>query len=993
MVVALCHAQPDPRAEPFQGVLGPVEGVYGMAQVLLPATLAAGPATQFRFKGQDSWFPFDRPLYLGAFPGEERTYAIEFKAADGTRQAILTYTIDRRPPEAPQFTQASGDVGSSFNLGVKGEGQIFLSLDGSPFELFTDAQSSSFAALPDATRLVRAVAYCVDPRGNASRTVSGQWRLHPEDIQPSFSLPGEVQALGIRVLEDGSDIRIEQRTLLDSSRLTLSVPLGATPCIAVNASKPFSSMASYAQLAEDKASASCIIPFPWGYEQELSVQYGYAKDGMLFVAPEPLKINPVFPIEEGSAAPATALAPNVRLDDTSAYIDWPASPWRMLFDSGDGIFTIVSRPLVFRLGTEPMTIRYASQGLNGSRSLVASLTLPARRIMAEPALSGVEDGGRYGSSVTVFALAQAHDKAALLYEFTEGDGAPPTIHRGSLRIGQEGLRFDGRDGETIRYRLRVVAVNASSMGDVGDEGYRERFYSFTIDRQAPDVPQTGSGVAGYSSSDALISFKPQDGSVFVSVSETAEGEFVRYDGPISVGGSKEGRKRYTIRAYAEDEFGNRSAQMQPVSILVDISSMYVDASGRVGAVGGPDDPMPYLDDAIEAAQATGKRFIYVRGMVRLRRAVTVYGSLTVTGGFDDAWNESPTGSSHIYVEQLPSGTPYAIRVHDGTLNLSSMTISMMGDGSGGLIESEQGELRLNRITMHLSGGIEKTAIKATGGMLSLLSSSLVFSKTLTGRGMDAAGASLALADSTLSCDASVRLLDVIRLSDADARISGLRLDASPAQALSILSATRASLSIERSILSVRGGSSSCRVFSASASDLSVDSVYVDVSWQGSVEVFNASSASGLRVAHLSAFVESPRSVFVASSGSGIDIVNSIAVFMGGDALFIRSDTELKTSSIASNCLWGFSRLMEGRDTLGALSESTLQRLNDLASDARPNMTEAPSKTFYASAKGLRRLSEGSACVDSGVPVIWASKLDLFGKTRSKDSPDIGAEEH
>ncbi|GAB1457630.1 hypothetical protein MASR2M48_29380 [Spirochaetota bacterium] len=82
---------------------------------------------------------------------------------------------------------------------------------------------------------------------------------------------------------------------------------------------------------------------------------------------------------------------------------------------------------------------------------------------------------------TVFACI-SHDKAALLYEFTEGDGAPPTIHRGSLRIGQEGLRFDGRDGETIRYRLRVVAVNASSMGDVGDEGYRERFYSFTIDR-------------------------------------------------------------------------------------------------------------------------------------------------------------------------------------------------------------------------------------------------------------------------------------------------------------------------------------------------------------------------------------------------------------------------------------------------------------------------------------------------------------------------------
>ncbi len=253
------------------------------------------------------------------------------------------------------------------------------------------------------------------------------------------------------------------------------------------------------------------------------------------------------------------------------------------------------------------------------------------------------------------------------------------------------------------------------------------------------------------------------------------------------------------------------------------------------------------------------------------------------------------------------------------------------------------------------------------------------------------GASLSIDDSVVSCDSSVRLFDAIRVSDADATLSGLRLDASPSQALSILSATRANVSIERSVLLVNGGSSSCRVLSASASNLLVNSVYVDLSWQGSVEVLSANSASSLRVAHMSAFVESPRSVFAGSTDSIIDIVNSIAVFTGGDSLFMRSDTELQKSSITSNCLWGFSRLLEGRHALGALSEKTLQELNRLASDGR-NITEAPSKTFYASVKGLRRLSEGSVCVDRGTPVIWAASLDLFGKTRHKDAPDIGAEE-
>jgi len=67
--------------------------------------------------------------------------------------------------------------------------------------------------------------------------------------------------------------------------------------------------------------------------------------------------------------------------------------------------------------------------------------------------------------------------------------------------------------------------------------------------------------------------------------------------------------------------------------------------------------------------------------------------------------------------------------------------------------------------------------------------------------------------------------------------------------------------------------------------------------------------------------------------------------------------------------------------------------NRYAGNEKPNMTEAPDKTFYASVKGLMRLSPSSACVDSGVVIGWTAPVDLLGSARDAENPpDIGAEE-
>jgi len=619
------------------------------------------------------------------------------------------------------------------------------------------------------------------------------------------------------------------------------------------------------------------------------------------------------------------------------------------------------------------------------------LPLPARRAPAVPAIAGVAHGAIYGGAVTALPLGEG----GIRYSSSEGDAPPPPISERSPALGAEGLRFEGRPGEEVRYRLRLVAETPGI--DAGKDTARlaERFVSFTVDRKPPPVPEAAQGLRSYSSSDSFVSFKPQPGTIFVSVSDDGQGPFVRYDGPTSINGSDEGRRRFVIKAYAEDEFGNRSAEMKPLGLLIDRSSLYADPRGRPGASGSPDDPIPYLDDAIDAAQAAGKRFIYLRGAVPLRRTVVVSSRLAIAGGFDEEWNESGSSRAEVRARIDPSSAAYAFVVDGGALSLSSIDVSLRLEGRGGIVLGRTGSIAIDRSSLRLSGGVDMAAVKSTGADVRMESSSISLSSTVTGRGVDASGATLEISDSTIACDPSVRLFDAVRINAGDAVITGLRIDASPSQALSAISATASRAIVDRSVVAVSGGASSCRIFGASASGLSVSSVYVDVSWKGSVESFSASNGSTVRVAHVTSIVRSPESVFAVASGSYLEIKNSIATSYGDDTTFLRSDSGPAVGSVAANCLWGFSRLLAGRAAIGAISDSALVELNRYAGGEKPNITEAPAKTFYASVKGLMRLSATSGCVDSGVGLGWVAPVDLLGSARgagTANPPDIGAEE-
>ncbi|HRW22841.1 MAG TPA: hypothetical protein P5298_00350 [Spirochaetia bacterium] len=977
---ALCHADPDPATayEPAPGVLGPRPGVYAAAQVLVPATLSAGSRSAYRFAGQEAWQPFDRPLYLSAFPGEERRYSIEFADPRSGPPSSLTYTIDLRPPEPPTFSAPPGDAGSYLSVSIASDCDAFVSVDGGPFEPSTAGSPLEFHAPADATAVVSIAAYSVDAVGNASGVASSRWRLCPDGVEPSFPFDAPATVRAVAKADAGAYLSAEVADLVGSARLTVRAPAGTVPCVAVNPADA-SSPASFVELSGGSSSASCVVPFPWGYEIPIDIRYGYVDDGVVYVATDSLRLLPRFPAEEASMAPAEASAPEIRAYGSAAFVHWPVGPWAVVYSIGDGDFVQSREPLRVALGAEPIPIRYYAVGPDGARSAVSTATLPPGASSAPPAIVGVKHGGAYGGPVIVVPGGASRPR----YELSDDGSAPPPVDESSPSLPAAGLAVEGRPGETVSYRLRVA-----------DGPEAERFVSFTIDREAPAVPAIAQSLSGYAAADTVVSFREQEGEVYVSISEDGAGPFERYVAPIAMAGSDEGRKRYVVRAYAEDEFGNRSDEMPPFGLMIDRSTLYVDARGRPGASGAPDDPMPGLDDAIEAAQRAGKRFVYVRGSSSIGRAVVVGGRLEVRGGFDERWNEAPSINADVSVRVPPTSSSYAFVVDGGELALSSISFSLKADGAGGLVLARSGSLEVDRCSISATGGIEVSAVRSTGADVTVSSSILRASSVVTGRGIDLSGGRLVVSDSTIGCDRSVRLFDAIRVSDAEAVVSGLRIDAEPSHAFSAFSASRSTASIERCIVSVSGGSSSCRAFSAVSSELTASSVYVRAAWKGSVELFSAGSASTMRLAHVTAIADAPAALFVSSSASTVDVANSIASFSGGASVFMRVDGAAGSVRLASNCLWGFERLAElssPRRTIASVDE-----LNGAFGSGRaPNRIERPSDTFRSTVKGLYRLSPASACAGGGRAVPWAAGTDLFGTPRPTGdgaTVSIGAEE-
>ncbi len=969
-----CFAQGE-LSGPVAGILGSQPGTYAHDQILFPDSLASAYPIRYRFSQKDEWKAFDRPIYLSAFPGELRQYNLEFFLSGSEQVVKLAYNIDKQAPEPPLFGIPSGDAGNSVTILLDSKEDIFLSINGGPFSVYDKKNPPVFEAAASHSSIIHAEAYSMDVYGNCSRSVSTNYRLFPENFKPSFPFSLASSGWNIMVQDKAEDLSARLTDANGYLLLEVSCAFGTFPAAAVNAVNPFETVSAFSELSGSNT-GKVTIAYPWGYENEITVHYGYRNGNTLVVAREPLRVKPAFSQAASIGPPSKPPAPLLRSSGESILVDWPQSPWQMMYSLDGTNFKAFSKPVNLPAAEAKNKLFYYASGSDKASSEVSSVELPAMADLSVPELLGLDNGATYGPSLY---FKPATDKK-LRYELVTGEEVPPALNADSQILDDKGLKLIGKPGRVVNYALRLGAV--SDMAGLTPES----LYFFSVDREAPPLPSLKNSPDSYLDDDFILEFEKQDGTIYVSVSEDGNGSFVPYKSPITINGSKDRNTRYIVRAYSEDEFGNRSREITPLKFMIDPSSVYVDSNGRKGAAGTPKDPMPGLEDALVLAQRLGKRFIKLRGQFLPEKSMDVYSSLSIYGGFDNEWKENPNEKASI--KSAVAGN-FLFVAENSSLDLRNLDIITMLESSKGVLSSINGNIALKNVSMSLSGGIEKTAIKALSSKIVIEDSFVFLDSMFTARAIDAADTVAKLKNCSISAASKLGMFEAINMNRGTAEISGLRIEAEPSLASSVLSAHSSVIKIGSSFLLLKGKQASQRIFAVQDSKLDVNSVYLDMNTDAFSEAISVLRNSHVNLLHLTAMINAPKLVFINLSASGLTLANSIVISGGTESVLIRADSPLPPAAVSANCLWGFTTFLDGKSYAAPIK--SIELLNRTAKPDIASFLESPSRTFGSTEKGIRRLSISSLCVDGAVYKNDNNFPDLFGKDRGVH-PDIGAEE-
>jgi hypothetical protein len=567
------------------------------------------------------------------------------------------------------------------------------------------------------------------------------------------------------------------------------------------------------------------------------------------------------------------------------------------------------------------------------------------------------------------------------YEVTT-DGSEPAPPGSTSPALAGAASFEGEAGQQVHYRLRLASVDEG--GSVGPE----RFLDFFVDRKAPPVPILAQTLPAYSADDLVLALRTleDEAFVFLSISDDGSPAFQEYSGPVVLPGSDDGRKRYVVRAFSEDSFGNRSAEMKPVTVLVDRSSLYVDPLGKSGATGTPDDPLSSLEEALQVSRTTGRRIIYLRGNHVLTSPILIDGNLRLLGGFSSEWAANQRERASIRFSQpLATGTA-GIRIVNGLLEMRSVGLLAEGTGVSVLIDAKNASLLFGQVSLAVSGGLEATVIRLESSQLVVDGADISLSSVVTGRALDSLDSDCNLVELAVSGDSSVRLFDALRIVGGQSTLSDLRVDANPGLAFSGLSLSRTRVSMSDSAFFVKGGASTLRLVNLNAAELIADTLFGDVTWSGEAELFRLGSSSSLRLAHATVLVKAKRLSVVDYRDSSWAVINSIFNVDSPSAYLASGNKLPQTGSVGANCLWGFSAFLSGSGSSGSLAD-----LNRYSIPGYPSFVESPGKTFASTSKGVPRLSASSACVAGAAPIPWSLPASLQIDLRAPASRDIGVD--
>ena len=960
--------------------------------MLLPPAAGQSAGTEYRFSGCPYWTAFDSPLELDAAYGEERSYVLEFRDSPGTAPRRLELRIDRLPPKAPVMDPPEGLYRHGVQLAMSaGPGSTIrysISRAGSEaaaFVAFDQARQPLLELPATGSSTVVVVAYAVDEAGNASPIVRSAYRLAapgPAYSAPPPAAPPPVMAPGS--LEDLADPAVTR--LAGYTALDFRPPEGSVLYVSVNPAAMPSSFADFLPLQSGDGPATLAFPCPPGWIGKASIYVGLLRGPSFAFREVPFMVD-----LDGLGSGASPMAPSLLASIPAGPVYLVFAPFAgdILYSVDRGEYRTYEGPVPMDRGRKSLELSWYGRSPTGDLGPRHSVNLAVPAQAAAIALLGPAWDTILDDDVSLTVSGQGF----LRYELGS-DGAMPQEPQSSSPQASGTITVSCPAGEERTFIVRYRDFAGPGADAAGGEGGILRF---TIDRKAPLPPVIVAPAESYSSQALTLSFKAQEGKVFMAVEvDGKEAAFSAAPPSIELKGSDEGPTRYVVRAYAVDAAGNRSAECEPVAVTVDMATVYVSEDGSDTGDGSRVRPFASLDAAMKAALDPGRprTAVAIRGRVPYS-GTTALGTgsrLTVRGGFDAAWNPQEGGMSAIV---RGKGQDPLFTVSGASLSMEDVAIEA-GELSGPVLFSlSSASLSLVDVSIAASSDGDILIVDAVGSAVRLASTSVSMEGAVSACVIQTRDCGIVVEDSKLAAGQAVRYFSGINATGGSLALRASAFSSRAALGTRLIALKAGSIDVEAAYFDLRGASGFLSVGSFEDCQGRIADSRGYVEWEGGVTLFRLKGSSPIFVHDSFYAVTAKGSVrFFDCTGTTPMLRNCILGAKGLRNELVSSDQKPLPGQVSANCLWGFYFCVSGAISLRDVA--TLNSYNSADATALPNIVEAPELTYGALPPGsFFNLAPGSACLGAGMPLAGYPE-DFEGDPRpaadSGKRPDIGADQ-
>ncbi|GEM_PF-5333471 len=188
-----------------------------------------------------------------------------------------------------------------------------------------------------------------------------------------------------------------------------------------------------------------------------------------------------------------------------------------------------------------------------------------------PGVRGFKSGGIYRHPVTLYLLKKKPEDDSTVYiSYSTSDAPPPDPVLYGKKYGNP-MVFDVNDNEEKSFKLRMTALDRA-----GNRALYDRFYTFTIDRKAPEeISVRGIPESGITNKTVVVEFHTNEGEIYYNITDDgSEPEYPtkksrEYDSPIILTGEKNREITYKIFPRIVDRVGNFSKKKNVYVVTID----------------------------------------------------------------------------------------------------------------------------------------------------------------------------------------------------------------------------------------------------------------------------------------------------------------------------------------------------------------------------------------------------------------------------------------